>query len=98
MSKQSAVLAKVDEIAARLGVRHLADGIKREISSVWGEDTPAAPAAPATTTFDLLVGVEVLNSAGARRGDVVAAVKQALDSAASRRSEVVSLSVAPVAE
>ncbi len=98
MSKRDAVLAKVDEIARRLGAGHLADTVKREIAAVWGagsdEARRVAPAAPATDTFNVQVGVEVLRSTGARQSDVEAAVKQALETAASRRNEVVSISVA----
>lgn len=94
MSKKTEVLNKIEELARRHGAGHLVDSLKREVGSIWGEDAPAAPAAPATRTFNLTVGVEVLASTGAGQYDVEQAVRQALESAASRRSEVVSLSVA----
>jgi len=96
MSKQTAVLAKIDEVARRHGVSHLAEGLKEEFSSLWGDDTreAAAPAAPRTNTFNVQVGVEVLASSYAGQRDVEAAVRQALESAAARRDEVVSISVA----
>jgi hypothetical protein len=92
MSKKNEVLAKVEEIARRHGAGHLIEGIKQELSSVWGSETPAA--APATRTFNVTVGVEVLASAHATQADIEEGVKAALDAAASRRDEVVSLSVA----
>lgn len=95
MSKKNAVLAKVEEIARRHGAGYLAETIKAEIASVWDDkdETPEAPAAEPTDTFNVLVGVEVKRSAQAYQGAVEDAVKQALESAASGRDEVVSLSV-----
>ena len=37
MSKQTAVLAKVDELTRRHGVGYLAEEIKREFSALWGK-------------------------------------------------------------
>lgn len=97
MSKQTAVLAKIDEVARRHGVSYLAAALKEEFSSLWSkteDEAPAAPAAPSTDTFNVTVGVEVLSSAYARQSDVEAGVRAALEQAASRRDEVVSFSVA----
>lgn len=96
MSKKQEVLAKVEEIARRHGAGHLVDTIKREVGGIWGADeaSAAAPApAPRTRTFNVLVGVEVLESAQAYQSAVESAVKEALESAAAGRDEVVSLSV-----
>lgn len=95
MSKKNEVLAKVEEIARRHGADHLVDTIKREVGSIWGstDETPAAPAAPETRTFNVLVGVEVLASAYASQHDVEEGVRQALQQAAATRDEVVSFSV-----
>lgn len=95
MSKKNEVLAKVEEIARRHGAGHLVDTIKREIGSVWGEsaETPAAPAAPETRTFNVLVGVEVLASVGAYPAAVERVVEETLTQAAASRDEVVSISV-----
>lgn len=95
MSKKSEALAAAERIARSWGAStSQIESVKRELATVWGDDTPAAPAAPRTTTFNVQVGVEVLASTGARQSDIEAAVRQALESAASRRSEVVSISVA----
>ncbi len=98
MSKQSQVLAVAERLAYRLGASvSQIDAIKRELSAIWVGDqstTPAAPARPATRTFNVSVGVEALASAHAGQHDVEAAVRQALESAAGRRDEVVSISVA----
>jgi len=96
MSKKNEVLAKVEEIARSFGVSQQQLGsIKGQFSAIWGEDeAPAAPAAPETRTFNVAVGVEVLASVGAYQSAVEAAVREALESAASGRDEVVSLSVA----
>lgn len=97
MSKQSQVLAVAEDIARSFGATtSQIQAVKARLSSVWGGDTsPAsAPAAPETRTFNVQVGVEVLASAHARQSDIEAAVRQALEGAAARRSEVVSVSVA----
>lgn len=93
MSKQSAVLAKVEELARRHGAGHLIEELRHEFSSLWSK-AEEAPAAPATDTFNVTVGVEVLSSVRASQRDIEAAVAQALESAASGRDEVVSISVA----
>lgn len=95
MSKKNEVLAKVEEIARRYGGAHLVDVVKREVGAIWGEsaETPAAPAAPETRTFNVLVGVEVLASVGAYPAAVERAVEEALTQAAASRDEVVSISV-----
>lgn len=97
MSKKNQVLEAAERLARNLGASPSAvERIKEELSTIWGGDTAeaAAPAAPRTTTFNVQVGVEVLASTGATRYDVEEAVRQALESAASRRDEVVSISVA----
>lgn len=97
MSKKTEALAVAEQIARSLGAStSQIESVKRQLGAVWGDDTreAAAPAAPRTTTFNVQVGVEVLASTGARQSDIEAAVRQALESAASRRSEVVSISVA----
>lgn len=97
MSKKSEVLEAAERLARNLGASTSAvERIKSELSSIWGDDTreAAAPEAPRTQTFNVQVGVEVLASSHAGQRDVEAAVRQALESAASRRSEVVSISVA----
>ncbi len=99
MSKQSQVLAVAEEIARSFGASaSQIDSVKARLSAVWGQGESrteaAAPAAPATRTFNVQVGVEVLASARAQQHDVEAAVRQALEQAASRRDEVVSISVA----
>lgn len=95
MSKKTQVLEAAERLARQLGASHAVEQIKRELSAIWGEDAPAAaPAAPATRTFNVTVGVEVLASARAGQRDVEEGVRQALERAASTRDEVVSLSVA----
>jgi hypothetical protein len=96
MSKKSEALAVAERIARSFGAStSQIEQAKAELSRVWGTDTQAsAPAAPATRTFNVQVGVEVLVSSHASQHDVEAAVRQALESAAARRSEVVSISVA----
>ncbi len=95
MSKKSEALAVAERIARSLGASNSQiESVKSQLGAVWGDDTPAAPAAPRTQAFNVQVGVEVLASTGARQSDIEAAVRQALESAASRRSEVVSISVA----
>jgi hypothetical protein len=97
MSKKNQVLTVAEQIARSLGAStSQIESVKSQLSAVWGDDTreAAAPAAPATRTFNVTVGVEVLASARAGQHDVENAVRQALESAASRRDEVVSISVA----
>lgn len=97
MSKKNEVLAAAERLALNLGASPSAiEQIKSELSTIWGGDTreASAPAAPETRTFNVQVGVEVLASAHARQSDVETAVRQALEGAAARRSEVVSVSVA----
>lgn len=96
MSKKSEALAVAERIARSLGAStSQIESVKSQLAAVWGEDTPAAaPAAPATRTFNVQVGVEVLASAHASQRDVEEGVRQALSAAASRRDEVVSFSVA----
>ncbi len=97
MSKKNEVLAAAERLARNLGASPSAvERIKDELSSIWGGESreAAAPAAPETRTFNVAVGVEVLASAHAGQRDVEAAVRQALEQAASRRDEVVSISVA----
>ena len=97
MSKKNEVLTVAERLARSLGATtSQIEQAKRELSAVWGDDTreAAAPAAPRTATFNVQVGVEVLASSHASQRDVEAAVRQALESAAARRDEVVSISVA----
>ncbi len=95
MSKKNEALAVAERIARSLGAsQSQIDSVKRELSTVWGEDSTPQAAAPATDTFNVQVGVEVLRSSRASQRDVEAAVRQALEQAASRRDEVVSISVA----
>ena|SRR5688572_33511940 len=97
MSKKNEVLAVAEKLARELGaLPSTIESIKRTLSSIWGEDASeqAAPAAPETRTFNVVVGVEVLASAYASQRDVEEGVRQALEQAASQRDEVVSLSVA----
>lgn len=97
MSKKNAVLAKAEEIARSFGIsQSQVDSVKAQLASIWGEGATEAPApaAPETRTFNVQVGVEVLASVGARQSDIEQAVRTALESAAARRDEVVSVSVA----
>lgn len=98
MSKKNEALNVAERIARSFGASaSQIESAKRQLSAVWGEvtaATPSAPAAPATRTFTVQVGVEVLASAYASQRDVEEGVRQALEAAASRRDEVVSFSVA----
>ncbi len=95
MSKQSKVLEVAAEIARSFGAsQSQINEAKRKLAEVWGESSPAAPAAPETRTFNVQVGVEVLASVGARQSDVENAIRAAVEQAASGRDEVVSISVA----
>lgn len=94
MSKKNEVLAVAERLALELGALRYVELIKQELSAVWGEKEEAPATYPATDTFTVQVGVEVLSSAGASPELVEDAVREALESAASGRDEVVSISVA----
>lgn len=99
MSKQSAVLELAEKLGRRLGASSgTIDGIKAELSALWGGDEAkaeaAAPVERETTVFEVTVGVEVYNDSGARRSDVVAGVQNAVERGAADRNEVRSFSVA----